>query len=664
METDRVRIVAVSHHKRRPGYWRPRLSASWQFPVLAAELRPFMPAIATRNGLLPAALVAWPLKEMSTAPDEICCPYKRGIDNRLSAVSTSRGTDRQGGALEARVRRVAREEMGMRKWIVWTVTVVVWVVLMLLMWASMIGVNMGAVCGRVLAPWAYSLEALLFLPTIWLTRPLDVYWQTKGYGLSILIGSIVETLVLATLYSWLVHVLLRRTLLDSVGRFLRRFRWGLVGLVCAMGAGAIWARTSLAREDHGAPLKHDAEKVNLTVRKPETRPDVRIRLGESRSFPLAEGADGWSVLAREGASPLAIDVASEVIREPKFSMKNRLLFSTISSSGLSSSREVALPDALSDLKLEVRCASGNASGVLALLGCSLGRGGDLLAINFAGREPTAVRGPVELESASALIGRDATYFVGFWWEGKGVRTDRTRTLEYESRSPRGANLAIVRMAGGVTELVADARRFSEHETNNLAAAMTPDGVIHVVGTEVAVSHENSSRVHHLAFDPKAGKWVAHEILAVRTGFTSESTPRVTAQGARVDAYWSVDAGQRSLPEDGLWARRIGEAETWHLLEKSGSFMVLPNADGEGGDLVASPVERFEGGRVRWLFRKGAEWLDLGETDAGAKLYASSISGTEPFSLWRGDRPGLVHACFRAEGRLVVLDLELPGEGSK
>jgi hypothetical protein len=131
------------------------------------------------------------------------------------------------------------------------------------------------------------------------------------------------------------------------------------------------------------------------------------------------------------------------------------------------------------------------------------------------------------------------------------------------------------------------------------------------------------------------------------------------QGKRVNAYWSVDGGQRSLPEDGLWARRIGEADTWHLLDKSDSFMVLPNADGEGGDLVATPVERYEGGRVRWLLRKGAGWLDLGETDAGTKLYAWSIFGTEPFALWRGAQPGLVHACFRAEGKLVIEDLQLP-----
>lgn len=28
VETDRIRIVAVVHHKRRPGYWRQRLSTS------------------------------------------------------------------------------------------------------------------------------------------------------------------------------------------------------------------------------------------------------------------------------------------------------------------------------------------------------------------------------------------------------------------------------------------------------------------------------------------------------------------------------------------------------------------------------------------------------------------------------------------------------------
>ena len=548
----------------------------------------------------------------------------------------------------------------MRKWIVWTVTIVAWIVLMLLMWASMIGVNMGAVCGKVLAPWAYSLEAILFLPTIWLTRPLDVYWQTKGLGLAIMIGFIVETLLLATLYSWLLHVLLRGTFRESVSSFLRRFRWGLAGLVCVMAAGSVWARASLSREDHGAPLTHDAEKVALPVRKPEARPDSRIRLVATRSFPLDEAAEEWSMVAREGASPLAIGVATEVIREPKFSMKKRLYVATLSASGLSSPREVSIPEGILSLRHEVRCADGEASSVLALVGCSLGRGGDFLTLRLANGALAAARGMVQMESASALVAPDANYFVGFWWSGEGVKTDRTRTLEYESRSPRGADLAIVRVANGVGELVADARRFSEHNTSNLAAAMTSDGVIHVVGTEVAVSHENSSRVHHLSFDPRAGKWVAHDLLAVRTRFTSQSTPRVTVKGTRVDAYWSVDAGARQFPEDGLWTRRIGEAETWHLLDRSESFMLLGDADGEGGDLVASPTDRFDGRKVRWLLRKGARWVDLGETDAGTTLYASVTSGTEPFALWKGDRPGIVHASFRAEKKLVVLDLLLPG----
>jgi hypothetical protein len=35
------------------------------------------------------------------------------------------------------------------------------------------------------------------------------------------------------------------------------------------------------------------------------------------------------------------------------------------------------------------------------------------------------------------------------------------------------------------------------------------------------------------------------------------------------------------------------------------------------------------------------------------------TGTEPFALWRGEKPGTVHAAFSASSHVVVEDLQLP-----
>ncbi|PYQ28948.1 MAG: hypothetical protein DMF57_17070 [Acidobacteria bacterium] len=182
-----------------------------------------------------------------------------------------------------------------------------WLFFAWFMWATLIGVNMGSICGRVLAPWAYLAEAIVFLPTIWLTRPLDAWLDMRNAGMAITIGSVIEVVLLATIYSTILYLLLRRTLLASLGRFFRRFGWIVAAVVVVMIGSSVWLRAQLNAGDYGAPLVHEVGKVVLNVRTPLADPSRTIAMTGMRSLPI-ESSDELSIVARDGATPLTISV--------------------------------------------------------------------------------------------------------------------------------------------------------------------------------------------------------------------------------------------------------------------------------------------------------------------------------------------------------------------
>jgi len=163
----------------------------------------------------------------------------------------------------------------------------------------------------------------------------------------------------------------------------------------------------------------------------------------------------------------------------------------------------------------------------------------------------------------------------------------------------------------------------------------------------------------MRFDPRSKRWLNNDVLMVRAKFTSTSTPRMARAGDAVDAFWLTDGGSTTTLEDGIYARRIGEADTWHLIAERSEFVVLENAYGRGGTLIGAATKPNESGIVRWFYRRGSTWYDLGQTDAGEKLYTMVNSGTEPFALWRSEKPVSVHAAFYALSHLVVEDVQLP-----
>ncbi|HEY8133846.1 MAG TPA: hypothetical protein VII12_18350, partial [Thermoanaerobaculia bacterium] len=506
------------------------------------------------------------------------------------------------------------------------IAIVVWIASAAFMWATLIGVNFPVICGRVLAPWAYAAERIVFLPTIWLTRPLDAWLDMRQAGMAITIGSVIETALLATIYSSIVYLLLRRTFFQSVGRFFRRFGWAVVAVIAVMIGSSIWLRAQLQAADYGAPLTHDVPTVALNIRTPVAGP--KVAMTGMRSLPLPQPED-LSIIAREGSQPLTLSVKTNYIREPQFHTTTEYILFRLFPDHLQPLPNLSLPGTDISPVGEPRCAYGAASDVLVVLPGSHGRAFNTMAL----ASPAITAAPVDLDSVQAIATREGTYFVGI----------------------AGGDLQINRGA----DVLGSIPKFSDHTLNNAAFVRTSDGLLHILGTEVLIPHENSSRVHYIRFDPRSKRWLSNDVLMVRAKFTSTSTPRIARAGDAVDAFWHTDGGATPTPEDGVYARRIGEADTWHLITERSEFMVLEDADGRGGTLIGAATKPSESSIVRWFYRRGSAWYDIGQTDAGEKLYTMVNTGTEPFALWRGEKPGTVHAAFSASSHVVVEDLQLP-----
>src|SRR2546428_7766162 len=86
------------------------------------------------------------------------------------------------------------------------------------------------------------------------------------------------------------------------------------------------------------------------------------------------------------------------------------------------------------------------------------------------------------------------------------------------RSPRRPSTSVNRGA----EVLGSIPKFSDHTLNNAAFVRTSDGILHILGTEVLMPHENSSRVHYMRFDPRSQRWLNNDVLMVRATFTSTS----------------------------------------------------------------------------------------------------------------------------------------------
>ena len=265
--------------------------------------------------------------------------------------------------------------------------------------------------------------------------------------------------------------------------------------------------------------------------------------------------------------------------------------------------------------------------------------------------PPGLRSPLLLRSGIRL------FAIGYSYDNKIAGA---ATMPAGDGREQAQNLVIYSVGGTQPTLVGLVERFSEHAENNLAAGVSEDGVLQLIAAEVLVSKGNQSRVFHLQYDPRQGRWLDKRMLFTRAEFTSTITPRIAVSGRAVDAFWLPDGGQDRGETDGLYVHRIGEPIIWRLTNSRGEYAVLPDADGRGTSLVGVATNPSLDGRIRWFVRRSGKWESAGETDLKTTLYTLSNSGTDPFALWRDARTGRVRAAFTTPQGAALFEVRLPG----
>jgi hypothetical protein len=288
-------------------------------------------------------------------------------------------------------------------------------------------------------------------------------------------------------------------------------------------------------------------------------------------------------------------------------------------------------------------------GTEQVLAIPLGRLLDGAGEDAAIKLPTGLRSPLLVRSGIRLLATGYT---------REEKQDGVATMAPGAGVQQAQSVAIYDVAAGKPRMLGMVESFSEHAENNLASGVTQDGILHMIATEVLVSKNNHSRVHHLRFDTTRGVWLDARILFTRSEFTSTNTPRLVVTGDTVDAFWLPEGGSSKMSTDGLYAYRVGDATTWRLHDARGEYAALPNADGRGALLIGVAANPDRDGKIRWFLRRNATWISAGETDLGDTVYSLTIDGTEPFGLWR-DSAGGVHAAFLQSEKLLIVDLKLP-----
>lgn len=474
--------------------------------------------------------------------------------------------------------------------------------------------NFPTICGRGgPPPWAPVADMLLFLPTVWITTPIDQWLASRDMTSAIFALTIVEELFLGWLYATLLYWTLRGEFVARIIALAKRRRGTLVAIAVVLIAISVGVRYQLTVDDYGGPLVHEAARVPaLPLKTPAAGDEVAI--AARHDFDVA----GEAILfARSGQPPVVIagDGAVSIIR----------------------GNELVRAGSFPGTSGEPRIVYGERDPYVVFGGSS------------ATPVPAAtVMSAIASGTAAAPVSFGSAHSASVLRAG-----DQLFATGYAS-----GDLAIFAIEPGGAKIIGSMPHFSDHQTNNLSAAATSDGIIHLLAAQVEVPHDNSARMHHLRFDPKTRKFVSDDVLFVRPNFTSTITPRLVRTGDTLDAFWLPDGGSEHYADDGLYALRIGAREAWHLTNKRAEFAVLPDADGNGALLAGAAENPNEDGRIRWFLRRDNVWTTAGETDLGTKLWTMKIDGTEPFALWRDETTGGMRAAFLSDGHVTVVDLAI------
>lgn len=546
----------------------------------------------------------------------------------------------------------------MRRLFSWILGTLTWLVSAVVLWATLLQVNLPTICGMGPAPWWHSVERLAFAPTIWVTMPLDQALSLHGLGWAVTVVSVLETLLLATLYAWLVLHFVRGDLGDRLGRiWQRRRRWVVGALTAAVllsaGARAERWRLDFRREVRVVQASPTIQEINslaggsIEVVESHVVPNppllsqlIAVPRGAAPPWVLAAGA--LTEEAGEGAQLQLFELAGDaLLPRQRFELGGQSHF------GVQVEPRYAWPAEDG----AVVALPGEYGGLINLLG-PLGSSAKLSGLTL------------HLDSEVPLRSPGRLFLAGLVFSGEEVDSAvaHLRTIQRPVRAGHSIAIFEVDPATKAVTQLGTAGPFGDHSGGNVDSVVTEDGVIHLLGVEVLVGNENSSRIHHLRFDPAARKWEGDDVLQVRSSFTSVGNPRLLRyrfEGKeRVAGFWSLSGGAQTYADDGFYAHQVGESAVVRLASESGAFAVLP-LDGVRGELLAA-LNRERGDALEWFLRRSGSWRKLGVTKIPSDTYMVTMGSSDPFAIWiEGER---VRAAFHHKDGLLLQEMSWSVEG--
>lgn len=541
----------------------------------------------------------------------------------------------------------------MRKRLTQVAAAVTWVVWVVVLWMTLLQVNMPVICGRGPARWWYWLETILFAPTYWVTAPLDKAFSLHGHAQGTTLVSVVETMFLATLYSFLVLRLVRRDLRARVLVLWHRRRGVLAALAITFGLVSLGARLEnwrldFRRELHAGPATPRIHQIDET-------PAGRIGVESSSLVATPAGDFELAVVPRRSGSPVVLAVGS-ISQTPDAGAELRAFEFEGDELVLKGRVDLQVRSMFTGAHVEPRFPLPLGSeGLLTMSG---EYGGRLNLVDRPGPEMQIVPLDLYLQSEVPLRwhGRVFLSGMGFPSDAGSSRVARMRTFRNPVYATHSLCVYEVDSVSKQGTLLGVAGPFGDHAEGNLDSVVNDDGQIHMLAIEVLMGNDNSSRVHHIVFDTAAQRWDSDEVLQVRDHFTSVGRPRLVAGAAGVQAYWSYTGGANRFEDDGLYAYVVGDGFITRLSSTPGEFTILPGTSAGDDTLVALAPESPDGypSALEWFVHRAGRWRKLGGTALPADTYIGLLHGSDPFALWREGE--WIRAAFSHKGGLLVQSL--------
>lgn len=537
----------------------------------------------------------------------------------------------------------------MRKYLGWILAVLTWLVSFIVLWSALLGVSLPTICGIGPAPWWRQVEIAAFAPTLWVTAPLHQALRLHDLGHLITMASFIETIFLASLYAWLVFNAVRGQLKARLATLWRRRKVGLVAAGVLLGAVSAGARYEGRRLDFRQELAVTEGTPEVRTLAPAGVAKIVVISTRLVEEPVVPG--DLVAIPRSSGPPLVLGLEDQDLSNRRVGRIHTFELTGEALQPLASFEISLAKYSRPHLEPLTTLPLARAGWVLLLVDS----GGELRLWSPEGEQARLVSFHHEAASLVPLAWKGGVLLAGMVYTRPDLPPEvaQTRTIERPVWAESSLAVASLDPQSGAVTLRGVAGPFGDHATRNVDAVLGADGKMHLLATEVLVANNNSSRVHHLVFEPEARRWESKEVLLVRQRFTSYAHPRlirrIEGTTETIDALWVCSDLTNHSPEDGLYAHRLGEAVVTHLSEQDGAFSAV-HLKGEKGDLlVALAPERSK--TLEWFLLNDGRWQKLGTTDIPSGGLVHALGQPDGFAMWQeGD---LVRIAFgHADGLLV------------